>query len=107
MLEIIIWALTMLLTALTCNNLSNTIKSAEVDRLTISKHNADLLSRTFKSNALSYIIVGITLPIAALTSPIPQIEEILREWWVLEIFIFWNLRSAYLYHVAKKRFRYA
>lgn len=95
----------MLLTALTCNNLSNTIKSAEVDRLTISKHNADLLSRTFKSSALSYLIVGITLPIAALTSPI--FIQSLEEWWVLEIFIFWNLRSAYLYHVAKKRFRYA
>lgn len=76
--------------------LSNNIKSAQVDRLTISERNAALLSRTFKSSAMGYFLV--TPIVAILAAQLPEIHTVLKQWWILEIFIFWNLRSAWLYH---------
>lgn len=76
--------------------LSNNIKSAQVDKLTISERNAALLSRTFKSSAMGYFLA--TPVVAILAAQLPEIHTVLKQWWILEIFIFWNLRSAWLYH---------
>lgn len=96
MVEIIIWAASMLLVGIAALRLSNKIHSAQVDRLTISEKNASLLSRTFKSTAISYFLV--TPIVAVLALQLPEIHIILKEWWILEVFIFWNLRTAWLYH---------
>lgn len=100
MLEIILWVLSMFIAGFCALQLSHNISTAYYDRLTISEANAKILSRTFKSNAISYFIAAPT--IGALATTIP---DVLEQWWVLELFIFWNLRSAWIYHVASKRFQ--
>jgi hypothetical protein len=102
MLEIIFWVISMFIAGAAAYALSQTIANAEVDRLTISKHNAKVLSRTFKSNAISYFIAAPA--IGALATTIP---DVLEQWWVLELFIFWNLRSAWIYYAARSQWSYS
>jgi hypothetical protein len=102
MFEIIFWVLSMFIAGNRAYHLSTNIAIAHYDRLTISENNAKVLSRTFKSNAISYFIAAPV--IGALATTIPTVLE---QWWVLEIFIFWNLRSAWIYHVASRRFQWS
>jgi hypothetical protein len=103
MLEVIVWTLSMLAAAGTSFLLSEKILGAQVDRLTISERNANILARTYRSNALSYILAIPVLIFAAIfTEALPLVQE----WWILEIFIFWNLRSAFIYYAAIKRFQW-
>jgi len=90
----------MLFAAYAAYTLSTHILNAQVDRLTISQHNAEIISRAYKSTALSYLLVGLCMPFLLV-----QNLEILEKWWILEIFIFWNLRSAFIYYNARKRFQ--
>tara|TARA_R110000772_G_scaffold66361_1_gene147837 strand:+ start:29488 stop:29841 length:354 start_codon:yes stop_codon:yes gene_type:complete len=108
MIDIILWACTMFVIAYYNLRLSYKISNASLDRITISHKNAQLLSSVFHGSGLAYLIAGVSALIFILlfndTYVFSLIVELTKEWYITEVFIFYNVIIGYHVRQAYRKF---
>jgi len=99
--ELWVWFGTMFLASLAYFVLARRYHTINPYKSAIPMANAKFMSRLALTNALNYVVFGIVGVISVLqfSTYVPELQNILDQWFVVEIFVFWNLRTAALIFV--------
>jgi hypothetical protein len=96
--EICVWLGTMFITSLAYFALARRYHDINPYKAAVPMANAKFMSRLALTNALNYLaffIVGCYVMVT-FQQYLPDVQAILGQWFIVEIFIFWNLRTAAL-----------
>jgi hypothetical protein len=101
-----IWICSMMSVAVLAFVLSYRLSKANTDKAAMPKINAQEGSRLFFIFGINYAIIAVASAILSLTQG-PQVASeiavIMREWWLVEIFIFFNIITTYCLYTAVRR----
>ena len=98
MIELWLWVGTMYFCALAYLVLTVRYHKINPHRAAVPMANAKFIARLALTNALNYLGFAIiaTYCIFNYTGLLPDVLIVLSQWYIVEIFIFWNLRTAAL-----------
>jgi hypothetical protein len=106
LLEEIMWFGSMALVAILSFIFSFKLKNYETERAAMPKINFTEGSRLFLILGINYAVIAIACACLSMFSGpeiFDRIRIILNEWWLLELFIFFNLITSYCLYTAIKR----
>ena len=100
------WFLSMLAVSLLSMLMSRRLNGAIAEKAAMPKINAQEGSRLFFIFGINYLLVAIASTILLFTQG-PQlateIYNVMREWWLVEVFIFLNIITSYCLYTALRR----
>lgn len=98
MIELWIWVATMYFTSLAYFVLARRYHKINPHRAAVPMANAKFIARLALTNALNYLGFAViaTYCIIFYVGLLPDVLLVLSQWYIVEIFIFWNLRTAAL-----------
>lgn len=101
MIELWLWVGTMYFCALAYLVLTVRYSRINPHRAAVPMANAKFIARLALTNALNYLAFAViaTYCILSYSSLLPDVLVVLQQWWIVEIFIFWNLRTAALIYL--------
>lgn len=105
-IELILWLISMLAVVINAGRCALKLSSYEEETAAIPKQNAKAGATLFKIIAINYLIVALGCVIMYFASPLDlilKIHQVLDTWWLIEIFLFFNIITAYSLNSAAKR----
>lgn len=105
-IEMCLWFLSMLAVSWASWRFSVKLSSYDVERAAIPKVNSVVGSRLFCIISLNYLVVALGCVLMYFTSTpnvMYQIFQTLETWWLIEIFLFFNLITFYSIWSAKNK----
>ena len=98
MIELWLWVGTMYFCALAYLVLTVRYHKINPHRAAVPMANAKFIARLALTNALNYLAFAViaTYSVLSYSGLLPDVLLVLHEWYIVEIFIFWNLRTAAL-----------
>jgi hypothetical protein len=104
--EMCLWFLSMLAVSWSSWSFSKKLSSYDPQRAAIPKVNSIVGSRLFCIISLNYLVVALGSVVMYLTSApqvTQQIFQTLETWWLIEIFLFFNIITFYSIWAAKSK----
>lgn len=105
-IELILWLVSMIAVVINAFRCAMKLSSYDEETAAIPKQNAQAGSTLFRIIAMNYLTVAIGCVIMYFASPVDlviKIHQVLDTWWLIEIFLFFNIITAYSLNSAVKK----
>lgn len=98
MIELWVWIATLILVAIAYTKLALKYHKVKPEASAVPVATKTFTARLATTNAITYYMFAFLAIFAFFAFPsfIPQAMEILKQWWIVEAFIVWNIRTAFL-----------